>query len=47
MHKIQLFPYIKYIVPQTGKCVWWCWSNTWSLAIQTVIWPSVQYVSRK
>ena len=46
MHKIQLLPNIKQIAPQTGRGVWWYWSNTRSLAMLTVIWLSLDYVSK-
>ena len=46
MYKMQLLPNIKYISPQPGRGVWWCWSNTYSLAILTVTWSPVQYLSK-
>jgi hypothetical protein len=46
MYKMQLLPNIKYIAPQPGRGVWWCWSNKCSLAILTVTWSPVQYVSK-
>jgi len=47
MQEIQLLPNIKYIAPQTGIGVRWCWSNTWSLCYLTVILSSLQYLRRK
>jgi hypothetical protein len=46
IYKMQLLLNIKYIAPANGRGVWWCLSNTWSLAILTVTWSSVQYVNK-
>ena len=46
IYKMQLLLNIKYIAPENGRGVWWCLSNTWSIAILMVTWSSVQYVSK-
>ena len=46
MIQIKLLPNIKHIAAQTGRGVRWCWSNTWSLLMLTVIESSVQYVGK-